>query len=170
MAEPHEVLGVEADASADEIGEAFRTLAQIYHPDKYMGAPPKVQEEANRRMKEVAAAHQTMMGALKKDVVYRTRAWTSRRKGELTEGLLDAGVPHAWDGDYLTVARQFKRVADSLVLRRSPHTGASETKSNNQQPSGDHMARTCVGAKCTLIGTPTARRICQACGRITRVR
>jgi len=69
-----------------------------------------------------------MMGALKKDVVYRTRAWTSRRKGELTEGLLDAGVPHAWDGDYLTVARQFKRVADSLVLRRSPHTGASETK------------------------------------------
>ncbi|CAD2216627.1 chaperone protein DnaJ [Angomonas deanei] len=36
------ILGVSANASADEIRSAFRTLALQYHPDKTLSAPPTV--------------------------------------------------------------------------------------------------------------------------------
>ncbi len=34
VAEPHDVLGVDADASADEITAAFKVLTRVYHPDR----------------------------------------------------------------------------------------------------------------------------------------
>ena len=112
------ILGLETDVSADEVQQAFRTLAQIYHLDRYTEAPRNVQDEAAKRMKEITAAYQVLMDELKKDVVYRTKGWTNGRKADVTEKLLEAGAPLSWDGDYLTIPRAFKHVGDSLVLRR----------------------------------------------------
>jgi hypothetical protein len=67
-------------------------------------------------MQEVAAAHQTMMDALH-EVFYETVTWTNRQRGKLTEELLDAGIPHSWNGDWLTVLRRFESVVDRLVYR-----------------------------------------------------
>ncbi|MDQ4027676.1 MAG: DnaJ domain-containing protein [Actinomycetota bacterium] len=48
----YKVLGVDKDASKDEIKRAYRKLAQKYHPDAN-----KNDKEAERRFKEVSEAH-----------------------------------------------------------------------------------------------------------------
>jgi DnaJ-class molecular chaperone len=40
------------------ISEAYRSLAQMYHPDKVAGLAPEFHEVAERRMKEINAAYQ----------------------------------------------------------------------------------------------------------------
>jgi hypothetical protein len=55
--DPFAVLGVPAGATAADVSEAYRALAQIYHPDRYADAPERVQAEATRRMQAVNAAY-----------------------------------------------------------------------------------------------------------------
>jgi len=54
---PYEVLGVGAKSKPAEITAAYRVLAQIFHPDRFSGAPAAVQKEAARRMSEVNEAY-----------------------------------------------------------------------------------------------------------------
>jgi molecular chaperone DnaJ len=53
--DPYEVLGVEHEASADEIKSAFRRLAQRYHPDKNPS-----DDTAPQRFKEINSAYQIL--------------------------------------------------------------------------------------------------------------
>lgn len=61
--DPYAVLGVPAGASAQEVTQAYRALAQIYHPDRYADAAARVQAEATRRMQAVNAAYATLRAA-----------------------------------------------------------------------------------------------------------
>lgn len=54
---PYEVLGVSPKASPKEITEAYRTLAQLFHPDKHIDSPENVRREAERQMKRVTEAY-----------------------------------------------------------------------------------------------------------------
>ena len=54
---PYEVLGVSPKASPKEITEAYKTLAQIFHPDRFAGSPEHVKAEAERRMKNLTQAY-----------------------------------------------------------------------------------------------------------------
>ncbi len=54
---PYEILGVGPKAKPAEITAAYRVLAQIFHPDRFAGAPDAVQKEAARRMSEVNEAY-----------------------------------------------------------------------------------------------------------------
>ena len=54
---PYEVLNVGPKAKPAEITAAFRVLAQIFHPDRFIDAPAAVQREAARRMSEVNEAY-----------------------------------------------------------------------------------------------------------------
>ena len=56
MQDPYRVLGVDPNASEDEIKKAYRSLAKKYHPDVNHGAP-----EAEAKMKEVNEAYSTIM-------------------------------------------------------------------------------------------------------------
>lgn len=58
---PHDILGVPADASRDEIIEAYRHMAQLYHPDKVASLAPEFQDLADRRMKEINAAYRELL-------------------------------------------------------------------------------------------------------------
>ncbi len=51
----YEILGVDRDASQDEIKKAYRRLAREYHPDVNPG-----DEEAEAKFKEISQAYQTL--------------------------------------------------------------------------------------------------------------
>lgn len=54
------ILGLEAGASHREIDNAYRRLVQIYHPDRYSGAPEAVRMEAHRLMSQVNEARRML--------------------------------------------------------------------------------------------------------------
>src|SRR5438105_1120744 len=54
MRDPYELLGVSADASAEEIHRAYRRLARRYHPDMNAAAG------ADARFKEVSDAYEVL--------------------------------------------------------------------------------------------------------------
>ncbi len=55
------VLGVGRDASPEEIKQAFRKLANKYHPDKVSHMGDEFRELAERRFKEIQEAYQEVM-------------------------------------------------------------------------------------------------------------
>ena len=57
---PHEVLGVDRGASAEEISSAYRKLVQQYHPDRVADLGPELREVAEQRMKEINAAYEEL--------------------------------------------------------------------------------------------------------------
>ncbi len=57
----YEVLGVDKDASADDIKRAYRRMAMKYHPDKNPG-----DKEAEAKFKECAEAYEVLSDADKR--------------------------------------------------------------------------------------------------------
>ena len=55
MKDPYKVLGVEPNATDEQIKDAYRALVKKYHPDKF--ADSDLAELANEKMKEVNAAY-----------------------------------------------------------------------------------------------------------------
>jgi predicted Zn-dependent protease with MMP-like domain len=54
------VLGVAPTASDDEIRQAFRRLAKLWHPDHYVNAPERLRERSERRMRSVLRAYDAL--------------------------------------------------------------------------------------------------------------
>ncbi|GAA0078292.1 DnaJ domain-containing protein [Clostridium sp. CTA-5] len=55
MMNPYEVLGVNPNATQDEIKSAYRKLSKQYHPDQYTNNPLK--DLAEEKMREINAAY-----------------------------------------------------------------------------------------------------------------
>lgn len=77
--DPYEVLGVSPQAKAAEVTAAYRVLAQIFHPDRYLESPLPVQQAAASRMSRLNDAYQ----AIKRGVPASARNGTApgRRPG-----------------------------------------------------------------------------------------
>jgi len=58
--DPHAVLGVEKNASADEIKKAYRRLVSTYHPDKVSHMGEEFQQLAEKKFKEIQEAYQQL--------------------------------------------------------------------------------------------------------------
>ena len=58
MKDPYAVLGVDKNASEEEIKNAYRELARKYHPDNYADNP--LSDLAGEKMKEVNAAYEAI--------------------------------------------------------------------------------------------------------------
>jgi len=59
---PHEVLGVPAGASREEVRAAYQKLIQQYHPDRVADMGPELRELAEQRTKELNAAYAALKG------------------------------------------------------------------------------------------------------------
>jgi preprotein translocase subunit Sec63 len=57
----HEVLGVSAAASADQIREAYKRLISKYHPDKVDNLGQELKDLAERKTQEITAAYREGM-------------------------------------------------------------------------------------------------------------
>ena len=59
MTDPYSLLGVDRNASDDEVKKAYRRLSRKYHPDANINNPHK--EEAEAKFKEIQQAYQQIM-------------------------------------------------------------------------------------------------------------
>ncbi len=58
MRDPYQVLGVNPNATDEEVKKAYRELAKKYHPDTYVGNP--LADLAAEKMKEINEAYDTI--------------------------------------------------------------------------------------------------------------
>ena len=58
--DPYSVLGVGKDATSEQIKQAYRQLANQYHPDKVLHLGEEFRELAERRFKEIQEAYQDL--------------------------------------------------------------------------------------------------------------
>lgn len=86
MKDPYEILGVDANASDDEVKRAYRELARKYHPDNYQNNP--LADLAEEKMKEVNEAY---------DAVTRMRSGS--QQGHASSGY-QSGYQNAYRGAY----------------------------------------------------------------------
>ena len=59
MSDPYSILGVDRNATDEEIKKAYRALSRKYHPDANINNPHK--DEAEAKFKEVQQAYQQIM-------------------------------------------------------------------------------------------------------------
>lgn len=55
------ILGLDADASAEDVKTAYRETAQILHPDRFAGSK-KLQDRATEQFKNLQEAYDVLMG------------------------------------------------------------------------------------------------------------
>lgn len=58
---PHEVLGIDKNATTQQIQEAYRNLAKRYHPDRVANLGKEFQDLANQKFIEIKEAYTIMM-------------------------------------------------------------------------------------------------------------
>lgn len=58
---PYEVLGIEKNASPDEIKQAYRMLVNQYHPDKVVHLGEEFRVLAEKKFKEIQQAYQELL-------------------------------------------------------------------------------------------------------------
>lgn len=134
---PYQALGVPSTATAAEITAAYRTMAQIFHPDRYAEAPESVRVEAERRMKELNDAYDFARKATPVQVRLvqsaHKRERMARKKAAQSTNL---GVP--WEVAQRERAEQsVKAHAARLAREQMAHNGraVARPKPSRQHPS-----------------------------------
>ena len=59
MSDPYSILGVDRNATDEDVKRAYRKLSRQYHPDANINNPKK--DEAEAKFKEVQQAYQQIM-------------------------------------------------------------------------------------------------------------
>lgn len=121
---PYEVLGVQQNASDEEIKKAYRTLVKKYHPDRF-GGNQKAAEAAAEKLKQINMAYDmlTRERAGNGNTSYagpdfnRVRAAIARGELDTAENLLEAISFRSAEWHYL------KGV---ILLRRGWYEGARQ--------------------------------------------
>ncbi|MDQ6837422.1 MAG: J domain-containing protein [Actinomycetota bacterium] len=166
---PYEVLGVRPGASPREIADAYRVLAQIFHPDRFADSPAKIQEEAQRRMQSLNDAYQRVLaggpGAVR-DAEAWARATAPQRpaNGRSTRPGGPATTTRAANGSWESAARY--RASESARYRKA------QEAEERSLPTGEAIPRpkTDVSRPSMLLGLGLARETnklrCRGCNSV----
>lgn len=95
MTTHYDVLGVTAEASADDIKRAYYRQARLYHPDSHVRSAGAVRDEAERAMQTLNIAWDTLSDAGRRaaydESLRETRRRSRRRRGAATVPELTIG-------------------------------------------------------------------------------
>lgn len=61
QSDPYQILGIERNATPQEVKQAYRQLANKYHPDKVAHLGDEFKKLAERRFKDIQKAYQELM-------------------------------------------------------------------------------------------------------------
>jgi DNA-binding response OmpR family regulator/tetratricopeptide (TPR) repeat protein len=102
-ADHFKVLGLDTNASDDEVRKAFMALAKVYHPDKISRRAPELLDLAGKVFARIAEAHDAL-GNPDSRASYTSKMRSSR----------DASLDRAAVGRILTAEQQFRRAEEAL--------------------------------------------------------
>ncbi len=123
--DPYQVLGVSRLATLEEVTAAYRALAQTYHPDRHVDSPVAVQQQAERRMREVNQAFLTL------------------KKGSWLAATAESQI-HSWDTPDPDAAFQARRRASQASRQHTAQARAaqaSRTQAKQSMPGGEARSR-----------------------------
>ena len=84
MSDPYSILGVDRNATDEDVKKAYRKLSRQYHPDANINNPKK--DEAEAKFKEVQQAYQQIMDEREKGY---TSGYTTRLEDSAVLVLMD---------------------------------------------------------------------------------
>ena len=160
------ILGLEDDATADDIKIAYRETVQILHPDKFAGNE-KLQNRATEQFKRLQEAYDLLTSG--SGGGRSARAGRSSRSGASSGPATSSGAARAWteveDGvevEYLTEAEIKARLA-GIAAARAQLVAQRDTVSDERR---NGLAMAAIGAVDTLL---TIRRPFGILGMIAAV-
>lgn len=160
------ILGLEDDATADDIKIAYRETVQILHPDKFAGNE-KLQNRATEQFKRLQEAYDLLTSG--SGGGRSARAGRSSRSGASSGPATSSGAARAWteveDGvevEYLTEAEIKARLA-GIAAARAQLVAQRDTVSDERR---NGLAMAAIGAAATLL---TIRRPFGILGMIAAV-
>ena len=160
------ILGLEDDATADDIKIAYRETVQILHPDKFAGNE-KLQNRATEQFKRLQEAYDLLTSG--SGGGRSARAGRSSRSGASSGPATSSGAARAWteveDGvevEYLTEAEIKARLA-GIAAARAQLVSQRDTVSDERR---NGLAMAAIGAVATLL---TIRRPFGILGMIAAV-
>lgn len=134
---PYQALGVPPTATASELTAAYRTMAQLFHPDRYAEAPENVRREAERRMKELNDAYEFARKASPVQVKLANSAHKRERmERKKAAQSTNFGVP--WEVAQRERAEQSAKAhAARMAREQASHNGkaVARPKPSRQHPS-----------------------------------
>lgn len=129
--DPYQALGVPPTATKAELTAAYRTMAQLFHPDRYAEAPEPVRLEAERRMKELNDAYSFARKATPADTQRFKRAKQTERRARARNTASPApnfGVP--WEVAQRERAEQSAKAhAARMAREQAIHNGRAVARS-----------------------------------------
>jgi len=138
--DPYQALGVPPSASKSELTAAYRTMAQLFHPDRYVEAPEHVRKEAERRMKELNDAYTFARKATPVETRHYTRVKQDEKRERVRKNTPtpapNFGVP--WDVAQQERAKQSATAhAARMAREQAIHNGkaVARLKPARQLPS-----------------------------------
>lgn len=160
------ILGLEDDATADDIKIVYRETVQILHPDKFAGNE-KLQNRATEQFKRLQEAYDLLTSG--SGGGRSARAGRSSRSGASSGPATSSGAARAWteveDGvevEYLTEAEIKARLA-GIAAARAQLVAQRDTVSDERR---NGLAMAAIGAVATLL---TIRRPFGILGMIAAV-
>lgn len=160
------ILGLEDDATADDIKIAYRETVQILHPDKFAGNE-KLQSRATEQFKRLQEAYDLLSSGAGGGC--GGRSGRGARSGSSSGASSSSGAARAWteveDGvevEYLTEAEIKARLA-GIAAARAQLVAQRDTVSDERR---NGLAMAAIGAVATLL---TIRRPFGILGMIAAV-
>jgi curved DNA-binding protein CbpA len=166
----YQLLGLDPDASPEEIKQAYRDLANVWHPDRFLNNP-RLQQKANERMKEINQAYEMLKDTgIHSGYAKRERKRHSYRDENNHKDEFDpSGRILCSDGTCIGVVNEkgFCKVCGKPYRPESQTTknGRRETAYDDSREEAFDPSGRILCSDGTCIGVVNEKGFCKVCGK-----